>query len=375
MSRAVHSQPRAFQHLRQGAKAQRDAEDGEGFGQRGGDVIGGEGAERRQQQRDPAGAWPADLRRQAGNEQAGAEVDERLQVQHGVIVCHAEDSKAEGQKCRVAGQAHQCGLNGGQARCVAHGVAVDAVGEPVGGNVSVEQRIALDLRVGVNQPQAQSGSGCEHKQGEQPWLKPRKSACISIPQAASDSSRGGTLDPDTRVRVQETRISPDFARCGIPRLARWPAKALDVVRCIHISRTSEYGASGSVAGTRSSNLFPEGCHGRSCRASSCKLSAGMNRQIFFDPQRKRWKRLRRILDAVAVFSTVILVLFFLNVVKNQQLPELLLPTPKRNYRAIQEQAAAIKAKYSEAGAAQDQPQAFGDSLQLRRRPARCLLRR
>jgi peptidoglycan-N-acetylglucosamine deacetylase len=73
----------------------------------------------------------------------------------------------------------------------------------------------------------------------------------------------------------------------------------------------------------------------------------MNRQIFFDPQRKRWKRLRRILDAVAVFSTVILVLFFLNVVKTQHLPELLLPTPKRNYRAIQEQAAAaIKAKYS-----------------------------
>src|ERR1700683_488340 len=79
--------------------------------------------------------------------------------------------------------------------------------------------------------------------------------------------------------------------------------------------------------------------------SSCKLSAGMNRQIFFDPQRKRWKRLRRILDAVAVVSTVILVLFFLNVVRNQHLPELLLPTPKRNYRAIQEQAAAINAKY------------------------------
>ncbi len=71
----------------------------------------------------------------------------------------------------------------------------------------------------------------------------------------------------------------------------------------------------------------------------------MNRQIFFDPQRKRWKRLRRILDAAAVVSTVILVLFFLNVVRNQHLPELFLPTPKRNYRAIQEQAAAIKAKY------------------------------
>ncbi len=71
----------------------------------------------------------------------------------------------------------------------------------------------------------------------------------------------------------------------------------------------------------------------------------MNRQIFFDPQRKRWKRLRRILDTVAVFSTVILVLFTLNVVRNQHLPELLLPTPRRNYRAIQEQAAAMKARY------------------------------
>ncbi len=71
----------------------------------------------------------------------------------------------------------------------------------------------------------------------------------------------------------------------------------------------------------------------------------MDRQIFFDPQRKRWKRLRRILDAVAVVSTIILVLFFLNVVKNQKLPELLLPAPKRNYKAIQEQAAAIKARY------------------------------
>ena len=71
----------------------------------------------------------------------------------------------------------------------------------------------------------------------------------------------------------------------------------------------------------------------------------MNRQIFFDPQRKRWKRLRRILDAVAVFSTVILVLFFLNVLKTQHLPELLLPTPKRNYRAIQQQTVTLKAGY------------------------------
>ena len=104
---------------------------------------------------------------QAGNEQAGAEVDERLQVQHRVIICHAEERKAERQKSRIAGQAHQRRLDGGEARRVAHGVAVDAVGEPVGGNVSVEQRIALDLRVRVDKPQAQSGSGGEHNQGKQ----------------------------------------------------------------------------------------------------------------------------------------------------------------------------------------------------------------
>jgi peptidoglycan-N-acetylglucosamine deacetylase len=68
----------------------------------------------------------------------------------------------------------------------------------------------------------------------------------------------------------------------------------------------------------------------------------MNRQIFFDPQRKRWKRLRRVLDTVALVSTVILVLFFLNVIKKQQLPELLLPAPRRNYRAIRDQYPVLK---------------------------------
>ncbi len=77
----------------------------------------------------------------------------------------------------------------------------------------------------------------------------------------------------------------------------------------------------------------------------------MNRQIFFDPQRKRWKRLRRILDVVAVFSTVILVLFFLNVVKNQHLPELLLPTPKRNYQGHPGASRRYQGQVSEADAA------------------------
>ena len=59
-------------------------------------------------------------------------------------------------------------------------------------------------------------------------------------------------------------------------------------------------------------------------------------QIFFDPERKRWKRLRRILDAIAALSTLVVIGFIFNVIRNQQLPELLLPNPKHNFRALPE---------------------------------------
>jgi cellulose synthase/poly-beta-1,6-N-acetylglucosamine synthase-like glycosyltransferase/peptidoglycan/xylan/chitin deacetylase (PgdA/CDA1 family)/spore germination protein YaaH len=59
-----------------------------------------------------------------------------------------------------------------------------------------------------------------------------------------------------------------------------------------------------------------------------------DKQIFFDPQRKRWKRLRRILDVTAVVSTLVFAGFIFNVLRNQQLPELLLPTLKHNYKAL-----------------------------------------
>jgi cellulose synthase/poly-beta-1,6-N-acetylglucosamine synthase-like glycosyltransferase/spore germination protein YaaH/peptidoglycan/xylan/chitin deacetylase (PgdA/CDA1 family) len=59
-----------------------------------------------------------------------------------------------------------------------------------------------------------------------------------------------------------------------------------------------------------------------------------DRQIFFDPQRKRWKRLRRILDIAAVVSTLVVAGFIFNVLRGQRLPELLLPLPKHNYKAL-----------------------------------------
>ncbi|MGA2886699.1 MAG: glycosyltransferase [Terracidiphilus sp.] len=61
-----------------------------------------------------------------------------------------------------------------------------------------------------------------------------------------------------------------------------------------------------------------------------------DKQIFFDPQRKRWKRLRRIFDTTALVFTLVLAIFIFNVLRYQQLPELLLPTPRHNYKALPE---------------------------------------
>jgi len=67
-----------------------------------------------------------------------------------------------------------------------------------------------------------------------------------------------------------------------------------------------------------------------------------HRQIFFDPERKRWKRLRRVIDVTAVVSTLVLAGFIFNVLRTQQLPELLLPTPKHNYKALSDHPALLK---------------------------------
>jgi cellulose synthase/poly-beta-1,6-N-acetylglucosamine synthase-like glycosyltransferase/peptidoglycan/xylan/chitin deacetylase (PgdA/CDA1 family)/spore germination protein YaaH len=59
-----------------------------------------------------------------------------------------------------------------------------------------------------------------------------------------------------------------------------------------------------------------------------------DKQIFFDPHRKRWKRLRRVLDATAVLTTLVIIGFIFNTLRGQHLPELFLPTPKHNFRAV-----------------------------------------
>ncbi len=61
----------------------------------------------------------------------------------------------------------------------------------------------------------------------------------------------------------------------------------------------------------------------------------MSQQVFFDPQRKRWKRLRRIFDSLALFGVIVGVLFIVGLVHMTTLPGLLLTQRPRNWVPLQ----------------------------------------
>ena len=69
----------------------------------------------------------------------------------------------------------------------------------------------------------------------------------------------------------------------------------------------------------------------------------MNNQVFYDPQRKRWKRLRRLFDVLALAGLVIGTVFVIGLLRIRPLPELLLETPKRNYRTLANPPVVTKA--------------------------------
>ena len=64
----------------------------------------------------------------------------------------------------------------------------------------------------------------------------------------------------------------------------------------------------------------------------------MNKQVFYDPQRKRWKRLRRIFDILALAGLVLGSVFVVGLVRMKPLPELFLQAQKRNYRTLANQS-------------------------------------
>ena len=62
----------------------------------------------------------------------------------------------------------------------------------------------------------------------------------------------------------------------------------------------------------------------------------MAKAIFYDPKRKRWRLLRRILDVVGVAITIVVIVFVVSVLRGEDLPNLLLPQPPRLYRGLKE---------------------------------------
>jgi peptidoglycan-N-acetylglucosamine deacetylase len=69
----------------------------------------------------------------------------------------------------------------------------------------------------------------------------------------------------------------------------------------------------------------------------------MNKPVFYDPQRKRWKRLRRIMDILALAGLVLGSIFMVGLLRMMPGRELFLQAQKRNYRALIHQTpAAVK---------------------------------
>jgi len=60
----------------------------------------------------------------------------------------------------------------------------------------------------------------------------------------------------------------------------------------------------------------------------------MNKPVFYDPQRKRWKRLRRIFDVLALAGVCLGAIFIVGLLQIKPMPELQLTTQTRNYRAL-----------------------------------------
>lgn len=62
----------------------------------------------------------------------------------------------------------------------------------------------------------------------------------------------------------------------------------------------------------------------------------MHSPVFYDPERKRWKRIRRTFDVLGIFLTLLVILFFWTVVRGTSIPSIFLAAQKKNYRALKE---------------------------------------
>src|ERR1700691_5044334 len=62
----------------------------------------------------------------------------------------------------------------------------------------------------------------------------------------------------------------------------------------------------------------------------------MSEPVFYDPQRARWKRLRRFVDALVLLLSALVIFFVYTALRDERLPELLFSPQKRAFRALKE---------------------------------------
>src|SRR6266478_7869240 len=62
----------------------------------------------------------------------------------------------------------------------------------------------------------------------------------------------------------------------------------------------------------------------------------MAEPVFYDPQRARWKRLRRLVDAVVAALSALIIFFVYTTLRDEHLPELLFSPQKRAFKALKE---------------------------------------
>src|SRR5258708_36950974 len=68
------------------------------------------------------------------------------------------------------------------------------------------------------------------------------------------------------------------------------------------------------------------------------------RPIFYDAERVRWRRTRRVLEISGVLLTLLLAYFFLTIAVSVGLPAGLLPDKSRAYRALKVQSKKVHAR-------------------------------
>ncbi len=58
--------------------------------------------------------------------------------------------------------------------------------------------------------------------------------------------------------------------------------------------------------------------------------------IFFDPEGKRWRRLRLVLDTSVIITTLLIVFFVVTVFRGSSVPGVDLPEVKKPYHALKD---------------------------------------